>query len=91
MFDPPGQEFRPAARKNLGSKVLLAMQEASGLSAEAVALPWAVLAEQGNLSGASVLMVLERVLRQERPRPGSWGLVVAMGPGFCSEFVLLRW
>lgn len=74
-----------------GPKVLLAMQEALGLSADAVAIPWAVLAEQGNLSSASVLMVLERVLTQARPRHGAWGMVVAMGPGFCSEFVLLRW
>ena len=74
-----------------GPKVLLAMQEALGLSDDAVAIPWSVLAEQGNLSSASVLMVLERVITQQRPEPGSWGLVVAMGPGFCSEFVLLRW
>ena len=23
--------------------------------------------------------------------PGSWGMLMAMGPGFCSELVLLRW
>jgi alkylresorcinol/alkylpyrone synthase len=26
-----------------------------------------------------------------RPEPGSWSVLGAMGPGFCSELVLLRW
>jgi alkylresorcinol/alkylpyrone synthase len=25
------------------------------------------------------------------PPPGSFGLMIAMGPGFCSELVLLGW
>ena len=27
----------------------------------------------------------------KQPEPGSSGLMMAMGPGFCSELVLLRW
>ena len=56
-----------------------------------VELAWRMLREQGNLSSASVLMVLDATLRERTPPPGSYGLVVAMGPGFCSELVLLRW
>jgi alkylresorcinol/alkylpyrone synthase len=26
-----------------------------------------------------------------RPRPGTYGLIVAMGPGFSSELILVRW
>jgi alkylresorcinol/alkylpyrone synthase len=26
-----------------------------------------------------------------RPEPGSLSILAAMGPGFCSELVLLRW
>jgi alkylresorcinol/alkylpyrone synthase len=25
------------------------------------------------------------------PAPGTYGVLLAMGPGFCSEFILLRW
>jgi alkylresorcinol/alkylpyrone synthase len=30
-------------------------------------------------------------MEEQRPAPGSWGMVLAMGPGFCSELVLLQW
>ena len=73
-----------------GPKVLRAMQEGLDLADAQVAHSWDVLAEQGNLSSTSVLMVLERVLRAP-PAPGAHGLMLAMGPGFCSELVLLRW
>jgi alkylresorcinol/alkylpyrone synthase len=45
----------------------------------------------GNLSSASVIAVLDTVMRDRRPPPGTYGLLGAMGPGFCSELVLLRW
>jgi alkylresorcinol/alkylpyrone synthase len=73
-----------------GPKVLEAMQQALGVEAEALKYSWASLREVGNLSSASVLMVLEDVMREPPPR-GAYGLMVAMGPGFCSELVLLRW
>jgi alkylresorcinol/alkylpyrone synthase len=39
----------------------------------------------------SVLMVLEEVMERRRPSAGTWGVLAAMGPGFCAELVLLRW
>ena len=51
---------------------------------------WDSLAAIGNLSSASVLHVLADTLATRPPRPGSYGLMLAMGPGFCSELVLLR-
>ena len=39
---------------------------------------------------ALVLLVLRDTLDSHRPPPGSYGLISAMGPGFCSELVLLR-
>jgi alkylresorcinol/alkylpyrone synthase len=45
----------------------------------------------GNLSSASVLCVLEEIQMRRTPEPGTWGLLSAMGPAFCSELVLLRW
>lgn len=46
------------------------------------------LRENGNLSSVSVLDVLAANLA-DPPAPGSIGLMIAMGPAFCSELVLL--
>jgi alkylresorcinol/alkylpyrone synthase len=73
-----------------GPKVIEALQETLELSRGAVQLTWDSLARIGNLSSASVLHVLEDTLRDRPPRPGSYGMVLAMGPGFCSELVLVR-
>lgn len=73
-----------------GPKVLAATARALGLSNGELDVTWRSLAEVGNLSSASVLHVLGETL--ERPAtPGAAGVMVAMGPGFCSELVLLRW
>ncbi|MES1245947.1 MAG: 3-oxoacyl-[acyl-carrier-protein] synthase III C-terminal domain-containing protein [Acidobacteriota bacterium] len=74
-----------------GPKVLEAMQEALELPEGALDVTWRSLQEVGNLSSTSVLLVLADTLENHRPPPGSWGLITAMGPGFCSELVLLRW
>jgi len=73
-----------------GPKVLEAMQEALELPENALEGAWRTLREIGNLSSTSVLLVLEETL-EAPPPPGSWGLMTAMGPGFCSELVLLKW
>ena len=74
-----------------GPKVLEATAEALGLPQEALDASWDCLRETGNLSSASVLLVLEEVMTHRRPSPGTYSLLAAMGPGFCSELVLLRW
>ncbi len=73
-----------------GPKVLEALQETLGLDRDALQVTWDSLARIGNLSSASVLHVLADTLAERPPRPGSYGLMLAMGPGFCSELVLLR-
>jgi alkylresorcinol/alkylpyrone synthase len=73
-----------------GPKVIEALQSALEVPREAVQLTWESLARVGNLSSASVLHVLEDTLRERPPEPGSHGVLLAMGPGFCSELVLLR-
>ncbi|MBV9762879.1 MAG: type III polyketide synthase [Acidobacteriaceae bacterium] len=74
-----------------GPKVLEATESALGLAPGALDVSWTCLRRTGNLSSASVLFVLEETLENRRPAPGAWGLLAAMGPGFCSELVLLRW
>ena len=74
-----------------GPKVLHAMRRALDAADDAFASTWRSLAEVGNLSSASVLHVLAATLAGPRPARGDSGLLLAMGPGFCSELVLLRW
>ncbi|HZD32161.1 MAG TPA: 3-oxoacyl-[acyl-carrier-protein] synthase III C-terminal domain-containing protein [Candidatus Angelobacter sp.] len=74
-----------------GPKVLEATAEALNLPDGALQVSWDCLAKAGNLSSASVLMVLEEFVNRRRPAAGSYSVLAAMGPGFCSELVLLRW
>ncbi len=74
-----------------GPKVLEAMHESLELPPGALDVTWRSLQEVGNLSSTSVLLVLAETLENHRPPPGSYGMLIAMGPGFCSELVLLRW
>lgn len=74
-----------------GPKVLEATSAALELPENALDASWQCLRKTGNLSSASVLAVLEEVMTHRRPDPGTWSLLAAMGPGFCSELVLLRW
>lgn len=74
-----------------GPKVLEATAVALNLPRTALAASWDCLRRVGNLSSASVLLVLEEVYRRRRPAAGTYSLLAAMGPGFCSELALLRW
>jgi len=74
-----------------GPKVLEATADALDLHDGQLNASWDCLKRVGNLSSASVLVVLEDVMRNRRPEPGTLGLLAAMGPGFCSELVLLKW
>lgn len=74
-----------------GPKVLEATADALDLHDGQLDPSWDCLKRVGNLSSASVLVVLEDVMRNRRPEPGTLGILAAMGPGFCSELVLLQW
>jgi alkylresorcinol/alkylpyrone synthase len=74
-----------------GPAVLEATQEALELPDGALDASWHCLRKTGNLSSASVLCVLEETMSRRRPQPGTFSLLAAMGPGFCSELVLMRW
>jgi len=72
-----------------GPKVIDAMESALGLPPDALAHTRRSLATVGNLSSASVLHVLGETLHDAQP--GDLGVLMAMGPGFCAELVLLSW
>jgi alkylresorcinol/alkylpyrone synthase len=74
-----------------GPKVLEATATALGITAKDLEASWECLRKVGNLSSTSVLLVLEDVYKHRRPHPGTLSILAAMGPGFCSELVLLRW
>lgn len=73
-----------------GPKVIEAVEHTLDLPADALDYTRASLRDNGNLSSVSVLDVL-RANMSDPPPPGSFGLMMAMGPGFCSELVLLGW
>ena len=74
-----------------GPKVIEAFRRAVGIEPAALERSWRSLREIGNLSSASVLFVLGDFLDAKDARPGDYGLLAAMGPGFSAELLLLRW
>ncbi|HTI73931.1 MAG TPA: 3-oxoacyl-[acyl-carrier-protein] synthase III C-terminal domain-containing protein, partial [Mycobacterium sp.] len=73
-----------------GPKVLESINSALDLDDGALELSWRSLSEIGNISSASVLHILRDACAKP-PAAGTPGVLMAMGPGFCAELVLLRW
>ncbi len=74
-----------------GPKVIEALEEGLGLNGTTLQRSRDVLREVGNVSSVSVLLILDAVMRDAPPPPGTYGLMMAMGPGFVAELILLRW
>ncbi len=74
-----------------GPRVLDALVSGLKLAPNALELSVESLQEVGNLSSASVLMVLEKTLARRTFRSGDIAVLLAMGPAFCAEVVLLTW
>lgn len=74
--------FHPGGRKVLG-----AYEEALDVGSDFLQTSREVMKAYGNMSSATVLYVLERCLREYKK---GHGLMMAMGPGFSSEMVLLE-
>ena len=74
-----------------GPKVIEAIEAELGLAGEPLELTRRSLDQIGNLSSSSVLHVLRDTLDKRSLTPGTPGMLMAVGPGFCSEHVLLQW
>ena len=74
-----------------GPKVLDAAQRALKLPDSALAASRRSLSDAGNMSSVSVLHILELTAGQDEPAPGSFGLMIGLGPGVSAELLLLRW
>ncbi len=70
-----------------GPKVIEGIMAALELPAEALEVTWRSLREHGNLSSVSVL----HVLQQTRGRTDQPALLLALGPGFSAELLLMHW
>lgn len=70
-----------------GKKVLGAYEEALTADGDFLRITREIMKEYGNMSSTTVLYVLERFLHEYKP---GYGLMMAMGPGFSSEMVLLE-
>jgi alkylresorcinol/alkylpyrone synthase len=73
-----------------GPKVIDAVENVLDLPADALDRTRNSLRDNGNLSSVSVLDILHATMA-DPPSPGSIGLMIAMGPGFSAELVLLGW
>lgn len=74
-----------------GPAVMEGMRKGLELESEQLEATRTSLAEVGNLSSASVLFLLDHYRKTVRPSPGSYGMMIAMGPAFCAEAVLVQW
>ena len=70
-----------------GAKVIAALEEVFDLAPGALAEARGVLRDYGNMSAATLLFVLERVLAK---RPEGRHLLTALGPGFTAGFLLME-
>lgn len=70
-----------------GPKVIEKIVDTLGLPPKALDVTWRSLRENGNLSSVSVL----HVLQETRGRPGTPAVLMALGPGFSAELLLLHW
>jgi predicted naringenin-chalcone synthase len=74
-----------------GPKIVRLLGKQLGLAPEQLRASWDVLANNGNCASATVLLVLENILRIDKPRKGQYGVLLAFGPGLTIEGAVLRW
>ncbi|MFC3884104.1 type III polyketide synthase [Bacillus songklensis] len=73
-----------------GKKVLEAYVKALQLEPSMMEHSFHILRQYGNMSSATVLYVLNEFLRNGAAE-GEHGLITALGPGFSSELLLVKW
>jgi alkylresorcinol/alkylpyrone synthase len=73
-----------------GAKVIEAYEQTLDLHDGQMDRARDVLRRYGNMSSPSVLFVLAEFIEAQAIRPGEYGLMTALGPGFSSEMILLQ-
>ncbi|MFC4322728.1 type III polyketide synthase [Litchfieldia salsa] len=74
-----------------GKKVIQAYEKALGFSEEMTRVSHTVLQNHGNMSSATLLYVLAEFMKSSKVSKGDFGLAAALGPGFSSELLLIKW
>jgi len=72
-----------------GKKVIDRIGEGLGLPPEKLDSTRKILRNCGNMSSPTVLFVLKEILAQ-KPKPGEYGVMLALGPGLTVEAALLK-
>jgi predicted naringenin-chalcone synthase len=73
-----------------GPKILRVLGKQLGLQQEQLRASWDVLTNSGNCASATVLLVLENILRVDKPRRGEYGVLLTFGPGLTIEGAVIR-
>jgi predicted naringenin-chalcone synthase len=73
-----------------GPKILRVLGKQLALQPAQLRASWDVLANSGNCASATVLLVLENILRVDKPRRGEHGVLLAFGPGLTIEGAVVR-
>ena len=74
-----------------GPKVMATYRSAFELPEEALQIARESMRQNGNLSSAAVLFMLHGIQTSGHAQPGDRGLMMALGPGFAAELLLLQW
>jgi alkylresorcinol/alkylpyrone synthase len=73
-----------------GKKIIQIVEELFGQLGKNINETKEVLRLYGNMSSATVLYVLEKIM-DKKPMPGEKGLMLSFGPGFSAQRILLQW
>lgn len=93
LLAPAGLDRRDVSHWGIhpgGPKIVELIGERLELSPRQLRPALHVLAEYGNCSSATILLILQEILATDRPEPGDWGVLLAFGPGLTLEGLLLR-
>ena len=74
-----------------GRKVIDNVQKHFGMTDDQLRFSRNILRNYGNMSSPTVMFVLDEIVRTGDPRPGDWGVMIALGPGMAAEVALLKW
>jgi alkylresorcinol/alkylpyrone synthase len=74
-----------------GRKILEYLEEELEVSRAQCDPSWAIMRDYGNMSSVTILFVLAEWLYRQPVQPGSYGVMMAFGPGLSAELALLRW
>ena len=73
-----------------GPKILRVLGRQLALEPAQLRASWDVLANNGNCASATVLLVLENILRVDKPARGEYGVLLTFGPGLTIEGAVIR-